>query len=369
MPIARLASAGVECESPDDARTRGDRLAAALRLGRPRWRFFKQDPLRLFAATPGRSPKWEFGLLTGIIVIHERHAGERAAGLPGPGEVSRAAVELATAERPACQFNLIVRRGPHVYQYFSPDPMKGRRASFEFRFAHREDPRDPIRVPEERRRPPELLRRHWADRFPPSASLFLWEPKIGPQVPFYRLPRLPGRRRGEMRGGTVAEWEAVTADGRWTSLSIAGRKGEIDPFAVPPLTDFVRDEPDEVLLRTDVRVHEFDDRLAWLTARLGPADETHPPRYPNRRRFDPYARPAGAGDEPVRFPLYDKETATGLLVKLDVLHRPAGGPVLDVQVHDGRGRGRQRDELIKRLDAAGEPYRVWDGDPWGRYMD
>ena len=383
-PDPRFASAGLACGSAGAAGKTARALAKALRV-KGEWLHWaggipcRHAVVRRLDLRPG--PDW---LRAGVAAEYDRTAG-RAGDGGTPGGLARAALARLTAEPgpedDGVRVSLDTEDGRCWSLFRAPvcRTEDGQADLAEFRFwsgrpAGWFERRRPAGWEPERGLPAELAA-GWRGGGPAAISVS-WASR--------RTPDGTERPRAVSAADPVA-CDAALRSAPYDCVRLTGPWRTVAPHAMPALravaarTD-LETATATVRLRLARRDGVFDARLAELsgafgrpraTRTAGSADERNGflaaplcgPWLPEKN-FDPFVRPAG--DAAVRLPLFKRRH-----YQLDVLHRAAGragGPVLDLQTSDRRGRAAARlARVLASLDRETFPFEPWAGDPWGRW--
>ena len=391
-PDPRFASAGLACGSADVARERT--IALARRFGETPG---EEDAVNEAAAGWWGFPSFGFEfavirrlnlcvgppfLRVGVSACYLRSAAQ------DPGGLARAALDLMTAEpsreNDGVTLYVTARDGRTWDLARAPvcrtETGQADRGEFTFRSGWERDPRRLYR-----RRPP--IER--PERGLPAELTACWRGGGPAEIRVHRghRERPDGVLSPEpdfVPAADPAGVDAALQADPYERLEFADDWESLAPHAVPALRR-VAARPDlarvsvTVRLRVDRADGAFDARLANLAPTFGRpfrTETTCPQRSSQYGGFwafggtslrdgvDPFVRPPGR--PAVRFGLF----GTGRL-RLDILHRAAGragGPVLDLQMFDRRGRAAARlARVLACLDRRTFPFEPWAGDPWGRW--
>ncbi|MFH5802724.1 hypothetical protein [Alienimonas sp. DA493] len=356
-----LASAALRLDDPAEAAQAADAVAGALTLGKPLYRKRDVQWLEWYAALPPVWPRWAANNEPGDLAFAALYSEDVGGDLSG---FARAAVDLlASGEQPPPPFQFRFDAAT-CYSVYSTE-------SGEWRFVVASLRKSGAKKASDRGLP-DPIRRHWAEHAPPVVAVTR---STRNEPTMLGVPK-PLVRRSDCSGDPDV-LDAALAGTDWVDFSVRLPWTDLAPFALPVL----RELPDDPTLESaDVRPGDLDRTgllsvVAGLEPRLGRPLWTQfvtafPPLGPTRKpRWSPFERPDDApADEPVRFPLYERQRGD-FLTRLDVLH-PSGRPgeiVLDLQQLDRSPRRRAAAKLAEVAEKTGRDFEPWNGAPWGRW--
>ena len=108
-----------------------------------------------------------------------------------------------------------------------------------------------------------------------------------------------------------------------------------------------------------------EDTASKCEARLGLPNDMSCYRIHPEGIWDPFERPAEADKAPVRIDLYRRDATPGKV--LQIIHRPKGKPVLDLQLTDDSQKPAATKKLEKLVSTLKVPLKLWTKDPWHRW--